>query len=65
MEFSSLILPKTTRRTFFLIEHRRFGVGNVKCGLDDKMQIVRNLRTFAYFNAKTNPKTETPVLGRE
>ena len=29
------------------------------------MRIVRNLRTSAYFNAKTNPESETPVLGRE
>ena len=35
----------------------------ISCGRGDKMPIVRNLRTFAYFNAKTNP--ETLVVERE
>ena len=27
--------------------------------------MARTLRIFAHFNAKTNPETETSVLGRE
>ena len=32
-------------------------------GPGDKMRIARTFPIFAYFNAKTNPETETPVLG--
>ena len=34
-------------------------------GPGDKMWITRTFPIFAYFSAKTNPKTETSVLGRE
>ena len=35
------------------------------CGPGEKMQVGRTFPFFAYFNVKTNPETETPVLGHE
>ena len=34
-------------------------------GPGDKMQIAQTFPIFAYFSAKTNPKNEASVLGRE
>ena len=35
------------------------------CGPDDKMRITQTFQIFVYFSAKTDPETETKVLGRE
>ena len=35
------------------------------CGPGDKMLIAWTFRIFVYFSAKTDPETETEVLGRE
>ena len=35
------------------------------CGKGDKLRIAQTFPIFAYFNANTNPETETSVLGRE
>ena len=35
------------------------------CGPGDKMRIVRTFSIFVYFSAKTDPETETEVLGHE
>ena len=35
------------------------------CGAGDKMRIAWTFRIFVYFSAKTDPETETEVLGRE
>ena len=35
------------------------------CRPGDKMRIARTFLIFVYFSAKTDPETETEVLGRE
>ena len=35
------------------------------CGPGDKVRITHTFPIFVYFSAKTDPETETKVLGRE